>query len=58
MTERDKSCQNTRREVACESNEGIKLHTVVLEVLPRINEFDPAHPAVAGFPKDRDRTGF
>ena len=38
---------NTSREVACESDEGIEFHTLVLEVLPRINELDPADHAVS-----------
>ena len=38
---------NKSREVACESDEGIEFHTLVLEVLPRINELDPADHAVS-----------
>ena len=34
-------------EAARESDGGIKFHTVVLEVLPRVSEFDPADFAVA-----------
>ena len=41
----------------CESDEEWS-STLVVEVWPRINEFDPAYLAVAEYPRDRDRTAF